>query len=174
MLSASCQQQGVEAQKVMSTTSIADFLAGHYSTQRAVKMRQVNHILAVVLVIAFTFTMAWPRSTAWAAGSAFQVPAGQRQLFLDDVGIVKIENLTRTMHQPDKLIVISTDTDSDFNPHPTDSDFKYGKRGLIMKSTLTRLILVLSAMPSFILLASNQTPRNQRARGSFAGECDHR
>ena len=56
----------------------------------------------------------------------------------------------------------------------TDSDFKYGKRGLIMKSTLTRLILVFSAMPSFILLASNQTPRNQRARGSFAGECDRR
>ena len=35
MLSASCQQQGGEAQKVMSTTSMAKILAGHYGTQRA-------------------------------------------------------------------------------------------------------------------------------------------
>ena len=32
----------------------------------------------------------------------FTVPAGQRQLFLDDFGIAKIENLKRTMHQPRK------------------------------------------------------------------------
>jgi len=32
----------------------------------------------------------------------FLVPIGQRQLFLDDYGVGKIENLTRTMHQPDK------------------------------------------------------------------------
>ena len=38
---------------------------------------------------------------AW-ADSAFAVPTGERQLFLDDVGIAKIENLTRTMHQPAK------------------------------------------------------------------------
>jgi len=38
---------------------------------------------------------------AWAA-AAFTVPAGERQLFLDDVGIAKIENLTRTMHPPAK------------------------------------------------------------------------
>ena len=37
-----------------------------------------------------------------AADPAFQVPAGQRQLFLDDYGIVRIDNLTRTMHQPEK------------------------------------------------------------------------
>ena len=66
-------------------------------------MRQVNHILAVVLVIAFTLTMALPWSAAWAADPAFQVPAGERQLFLDDVGIAKIENLTRRMHQPLKM-----------------------------------------------------------------------
>ena len=30
------------------------------------------------------------------------MPIGQRQLFLDDAGIDKIENLTRTMHQPTK------------------------------------------------------------------------
>ena len=46
--------------------------------------------------------MALPWSAAWAADPAFQVPAGQRQLFLDDVGIAKIENLTRTMHRPAK------------------------------------------------------------------------
>ena len=41
--------------------------------------------------------------TAVAAGApAFDVPAGERQLFLDDVDIAKIENLERTMHQPAK------------------------------------------------------------------------
>lgn len=34
--------------------------------------------------------------------TAFQVPLAQRQLFLDDYGIAKIENLRRTLHQPDK------------------------------------------------------------------------
>ena len=33
---------------------------------------------------------------------AFRVPPGERQLFLDDVGIAKVENLKRTMHQPAK------------------------------------------------------------------------
>ena len=33
---------------------------------------------------------------------AFRVPSGERQLFLDDVGILKIDNLKRTMHQPTK------------------------------------------------------------------------
>ena len=32
----------------------------------------------------------------------FNIPCGQRQLFLDDVGIERIENLTRTLHQPSK------------------------------------------------------------------------
>ena len=32
----------------------------------------------------------------------FNVPCGQRQLFLDDVGIERLENLTRTLHQPTK------------------------------------------------------------------------
>ena len=38
---------------------------------------------------------------AWAA-AAFTVPAGERQLFLDDYGIAKIEDLKRIMHQPAK------------------------------------------------------------------------
>ena len=32
----------------------------------------------------------------------FRVPPGERQLFLDDVGISKVNNLKRTMHQPAK------------------------------------------------------------------------
>ena len=32
----------------------------------------------------------------------FEVPRRQRQLFLDDVGIARIENLKRTMHRPEK------------------------------------------------------------------------
>ena len=34
--------------------------------------------------------------------TTFNVPAGERQLFPDDYGIAKVENLTRTMHAPDK------------------------------------------------------------------------
>lgn len=34
--------------------------------------------------------------------AVFSVPPGQRQLFLDDYGVAKIERLTRTLHQPDK------------------------------------------------------------------------
>ena len=33
---------------------------------------------------------------------AFRVPPGERQLFLDDVGISKVDHLKRTMHQPAK------------------------------------------------------------------------
>ena len=39
---------------------------------------------------------------AAASAPAFTVPAGQRQLFLVDGGIAKIENLKRTLHQPRK------------------------------------------------------------------------
>ena len=41
-------------------------------------------------------------SEAHAADAAFKVTAGQRQLFLDDVGIEAIDKLVRTMHQPVK------------------------------------------------------------------------
>ena len=43
---------------------------------------------------------------------AFNVPVGQRQLFLDDMGIAQLDNLKRTMHQPDKKgAVIRCDPD---------------------------------------------------------------
>ena len=32
----------------------------------------------------------------------FSIPAGQRQLFLDDYAVLSIENLNRTMHRPSK------------------------------------------------------------------------
>ena len=75
-------------------------------------MRLINHILATGFVSAVTLTVALPRSTACAADPAFQVPADQRQLFLDDMGIAKIGNLKRTMHQPSKKgAVIRPDLD---------------------------------------------------------------
>jgi hypothetical protein len=36
------------------------------------------------------------------AENTFQVPSGQRQLFIDDHGITAVENLIRTLHQPAK------------------------------------------------------------------------
>jgi len=72
------------------------------SHRKAGKMRQVNHIPAVVLFIAFTLTTAWPGGVAYAADPAFQVVEGRRQLFLDDHGVGSVEGLGRTMHQPEK------------------------------------------------------------------------
>ena len=44
----------------------------------------------------------------------FKVGPGQRQLFLDDVGIARMENLTRTMHRPEKRgVVLKVDQPSD-------------------------------------------------------------
>ena len=64
-------------------------------------MKLVNRISVLTFVSAATVLTACPMSAA-DADPAFHVPAGQRQLFLDDVGIARIENLTRTLHQPDK------------------------------------------------------------------------
>ena len=94
---------------------MAELSSSHYPTQREVKeltrfnaakgghnADYIDHILAVVVVFAFTLTIFWPRSTPCVAAPAFQVPSGERQLVLDDVGIANIENLQRTLHQPDK------------------------------------------------------------------------
>jgi hypothetical protein len=35
-------------------------------------------------------------------GDSFEVPQGQRQLFIDDHGVASMENLTQTLHQPSK------------------------------------------------------------------------
>lgn len=60
-------------------------------------MKPANSIL---LLIAGSFVV-WP-TKSHTAQPEFQVSAGRRQLFLDDVGIAKIENLKRTMHKPTK------------------------------------------------------------------------
>ena len=36
--------------------------------------------------------------------SDFAVPLGQRQLFLDDIGVERTDNLRKTLHQPDKIV----------------------------------------------------------------------
>ena len=44
-----------------------------------------------------------PRSVA-----SLEIPPGRRQLFLDDYAVDKLENLTRTLHQPDKKGAVIT------------------------------------------------------------------
>ena len=48
---------------------------------------------------------------------AFRVTAGERQLFLDDYGIAKMDNLIRTLHQPAKkgAVIRPVPGDSDLN-----------------------------------------------------------
>ena len=65
-------------------------------------MRLIHRILIPVSVVAITLTAPWPEGTARADKPAFEVVSGQRQLFLDDVGIARIENLQRNLHQPRK------------------------------------------------------------------------
>ena len=55
-------------------------------------VRTINYLLLALLI----------PYTAYAAGPALVVPEGERQLFLDDVDIADMQNLTRTMHRPDK------------------------------------------------------------------------
>ena len=53
-------------------------------------------------------------------GSAFEVPVGQRQLFLDDDDIAEMKNLKRTMHTPDKegaVIRLDPDIESSVDEH---------------------------------------------------------
>ncbi len=47
-------------------------------------------------------TAIWDVQDAMAAAAPLEVPPGQRQLFLDDEGIARIEHLSRTMHRPVK------------------------------------------------------------------------
>jgi hypothetical protein len=54
-----------------------------------------------ILLLAASSYAVWPMK-AHTAEPEFHISAGRRQLFLDDVGIAKIENLTRTMHKPTK------------------------------------------------------------------------
>jgi len=67
--------------------------------------------VAIVLVVSSV--------PAMVEAEEFTVPVGQRQLFLDDHGIAKLENLKRRMHRPKKLGAVIrpryTDTKSQHN-----------------------------------------------------------
>ena len=57
------------------------------------------------VLVLMTFGLAWPSHGDDASGAedkAIHIPIGQRQLFLDDQVIEKVEHLHRTMHQPEK------------------------------------------------------------------------
>jgi len=61
------------------------------------------NIIPVRTQLACCLTLAWLLIlTSSVQAEPFHVPKGQRQLFLDDVGIARLDNLARRMHQPDK------------------------------------------------------------------------
>jgi hypothetical protein len=63
-----------------------------------IEMKPANPIL---LLFAGTLVTTSPL-TAGAADPPFQVSPGQRQLFLDDVGIERMDNITRVVHSPER------------------------------------------------------------------------
>jgi hypothetical protein len=71
-------------------------------------VQSANRLLPRLMMLGFASVVGnlliSPRAShpADARPGEFQVPAGQRQLFLDDYGIAEIKNLRRTMHQPTK------------------------------------------------------------------------
>ncbi len=67
---------------------------------RGIEFR-VSHVRTTAgFLLLFGFAAIHPQ--LWAADEVFEVPAGQRQLFLDDYGIASIEGLHRRMHSPVK------------------------------------------------------------------------
>ena len=88
MAAADTVSSGLAATSVQASNSPVSLRFSHLPDSRqkkVVKVKQINHIIAVVLFSAFTLTMAWPRSTACAADPAFQVPAGEPRP-ADDLG----------------------------------------------------------------------------------------
>ncbi len=78
--------------------------AGALSTGTVSIMPMANWISKVLWGCVAAVVIVLQTSVAAAADDeqAFRVPLGERQLFLDDVGIATIDNLKRTMHQPAK------------------------------------------------------------------------
>ena len=66
-------------------------------------MQNFSQYPALLCTGVLTFMVVWPASVAFPAARVFQVAAGQRELFLDDVGIAEMSNLNRNMHRPEKL-----------------------------------------------------------------------
>lgn len=70
-------------------------------------MRPFARTPGVAAIVAFALTatplcLRGAEDQGPAATGAFRVPAGQRQLFLDEYGIRTTDNLLRTMHRPQK------------------------------------------------------------------------
>ena len=61
-----------------------------------------NKFLCFFMWLMLVSSLVGPIHHAYAGETEFRVPEGQRQLFLDDHGIAKLENLKRTMHRPQK------------------------------------------------------------------------
>jgi hypothetical protein len=59
-------------------------------------------LLCFIMSLTLVSSLVGANHQAHAGEADFRVPKGQRQLFLDDHGIAKLENIKRTMHQPDK------------------------------------------------------------------------
>ncbi len=64
--------------------------------------RSAECCLLAVFASFIVVTIVGAENSVFAEGLKFQPVAGQRQLFLDDVGIAQLENLKRTMHSPTK------------------------------------------------------------------------
>ncbi len=74
-------------------------------------------VISVVVVLALVQTnssAAEKRERGMKIETVVSVPAGQRQLFLDDDGIARMENVKRTLHQPEKkgAVIVGTQTRS--------------------------------------------------------------
>ena len=65
-------------------------------------MRSVGTTPRVSAVSVAFLAVLWQMGVAAAAVPSFAIPSGQRQLFLDNHGILSMDGLTRTMHRPDK------------------------------------------------------------------------
>ena len=65
-------------------------------------MHTKHHFRVAILLQVVGVTISFCAGPVCNADPGAQIPVGQRQLFLDDVGIARIENLRRAMHSPQK------------------------------------------------------------------------
>jgi hypothetical protein len=87
---------------------ISKFDAGKRELNKVVELKKRQNVFPAIGIVAalilFVTDVIWAdkRGATQELETTFYVPAGQRQLFLDDYGIARIENLRRTLHQPVK------------------------------------------------------------------------
>ena len=63
---------------------------------------KTSRLNTAYLYLSFWILLIMVITESISAQALFQVPLGQRQLFLDDHGVALVENITETMHSPDK------------------------------------------------------------------------